>query len=266
MFRLKIRSVEFSEHPATDSASAKANVLDVLLNLNGPLGSAYSPTVEEYCLAVLHKICTLPSDQIRLFLGYQQQLLFNPSAWLTSLDELIISNAEVFENKNLLLKAEKTLLLIELAQQDLKLNKNASVRIFDFEEVRNKLKTITSFDDQLIYLYDLKAEYLQNTPRNSNPDEISFDQKVRIEIEKIHELQSEFDKIKNQRNHNNRPLAAYIDNEDFIIMMKISKRTAQTWRNNGIIAYSHICNKIYYKLSDVEALLSGNYIRSFKRP
>ncbi len=47
----------------------------------------------------------------------------------------------------------------------------------------------------------------------------------------------------------------FIDNCEFIQMMKISKRTAQTWRDEKRISYSQIGAKIYYKLADVENLL-----------
>lgn len=53
--------------------------------------------------------------------------------------------------------------------------------------------------------------------------------------------------------------STFIDNEDFIRLMKISKRTAQNWRDSGTIAFSQIGNKIYYKSSDIEDLLRKNY-------
>lgn len=53
--------------------------------------------------------------------------------------------------------------------------------------------------------------------------------------------------------------STFIDNEDFIRLMKISKRTAQYWRDSGTIAFSQIGNKIYYKSSDIEDLLRKNY-------
>ncbi|PRP66290.1 helix-turn-helix domain-containing protein [Nonlabens agnitus] len=58
--------------------------------------------------------------------------------------------------------------------------------------------------------------------------------------------------------------ALLIDNADFLKLMNISSSTAQNWRNKGIIAYSQIENKIYYKVSDIEQLLDLHY-RPFKR-
>ncbi|POY35501.1 DNA-binding protein [Solitalea longa] len=56
----------------------------------------------------------------------------------------------------------------------------------------------------------------------------------------------------------------FIDNSEFLQLLKISKRTAQTWRDEGKISFSQIGNKIYYKLVDVQELLRKHYNKSFK--
>lgn len=50
-----------------------------------------------------------------------------------------------------------------------------------------------------------------------------------------------------------------VDNSQFIRLMKISKRTAQTWRDERVISFSQIGAKVYYKRSDVEKLLIKNF-------
>ncbi|MBK9284047.1 MAG: helix-turn-helix domain-containing protein [Sphingobacteriaceae bacterium] len=57
----------------------------------------------------------------------------------------------------------------------------------------------------------------------------------------------------------------FIDNQEFLLKMKISKRTAQTWRDEGKISFSQVGNKIYYKVADVEELLQKHYKKSFKK-
>lgn len=116
----------------------------------------------------------------------------------------------------------------------------------------------------MVFLYDIKAEYLQNKPKNTDPFEIPFDEKVIIEIKRIHDLQFSLQEVKAKGAGRNQLTEPYIDNQEFIMMMKISKRTALTWRDSGIIAFSQVGNKIYYKLSDVEKLLQSNYIKSLK--
>lgn len=51
----------------------------------------------------------------------------------------------------------------------------------------------------------------------------------------------------------------FLDNQEFIQLMNISKRTAQTWRDVGIVSFSQIGSKIYYRMSDVQKLLESNY-------
>ena len=55
------------------------------------------------------------------------------------------------------------------------------------------------------------------------------------------------------------PELVLLDNADLLQLFKISHKTAQNWRDNKVIAYSQINNKIYYRLSDVNKLLDNNY-------
>ena len=57
----------------------------------------------------------------------------------------------------------------------------------------------------------------------------------------------------------------FIDNADFIQLMKISKRTSQNWRDEGKIAFSQISGKIYFRMSDIQELLNHNYNPTFKK-
>ncbi len=56
----------------------------------------------------------------------------------------------------------------------------------------------------------------------------------------------------------------FIDNAQFLKLMNVSPKTAQTWRDNGIISYSQIGSKIYYQQSDIEQLLKRNHFNSKK--
>ncbi len=51
----------------------------------------------------------------------------------------------------------------------------------------------------------------------------------------------------------------WLDNQDLVILLKISIRTLQSYRDEGLISYSQIGNKIYYKASDVDKFLKDNY-------
>ena len=60
--------------------------------------------------------------------------------------------------------------------------------------------------------------------------------------------------LRNKQNTN--PDQTWFDNQEFLIIMNISKRTAAYWRTANIIAYSQVGNKIYYRLTDILALLN----------
>ena len=57
------------------------------------------------------------------------------------------------------------------------------------------------------------------------------------------------------------PEDVFFDNQEFMLLMNISKRTAQEWRNKKIIEFSQVGNKIYYRLSDIKKLLDETYIK-----
>jgi hypothetical protein len=59
------------------------------------------------------------------------------------------------------------------------------------------------------------------------------------------------------------PSETFLDNQELLKLMNISKRTAQTWRDEGKISFSQINSKIYYRMSDVQKLLDANYKKAF---
>jgi hypothetical protein len=53
----------------------------------------------------------------------------------------------------------------------------------------------------------------------------------------------------------NKCLGDWLDNDEVCRNLKISKRTLQTLRDNGTLAYSQISHKTYYKQEDVDKVL-----------
>ena len=51
----------------------------------------------------------------------------------------------------------------------------------------------------------------------------------------------------------------WMDGQDVTIALHISHRTLQTLRCTGQLPFSQVHKKIYYKASDVKALLESNY-------
>lgn len=86
-----------------------------------------------------------------------------------------------------------------------------------------------------------------------------------ITKDQFSDLMSKLDTIQSELNSKADPKKeTFLDNQEFLLLMKISKRTAQTWRDEGKISFSQVGSKIYYKLSDVEKLLQEHYNKSFK--
>ena len=53
----------------------------------------------------------------------------------------------------------------------------------------------------------------------------------------------------------NKCLGDWLDNDDVCRILRISKRTLQTLRGNGTLAYSQISHKTYYKQEDVDNVI-----------
>ncbi len=49
----------------------------------------------------------------------------------------------------------------------------------------------------------------------------------------------------------------WLDNQEVCLMMNITKRTLQTYKSKGLLPYSRLNRKNYFKLSDVRALLEA---------
>lgn len=54
-------------------------------------------------------------------------------------------------------------------------------------------------------------------------------------------------------------LEDWLDNQDVMQALHISPRTLQTLRSNGILPFSRIGNKLFYRRQDIIRILSDNY-------
>ena len=51
-------------------------------------------------------------------------------------------------------------------------------------------------------------------------------------------------------------LQKWLDNQEVCEILNISKRTLQTYRDNGTLSYTQIGHKMYYRPEDVELLIN----------
>ena len=59
--------------------------------------------------------------------------------------------------------------------------------------------------------------------------------------------------------HEDLGLKKWLDNQQVCDIMRISKRTLQVYRDKGLIPFSRIKHKIFYKPEDVEKQMQSNY-------
>ena len=76
---------------------------------------------------------------------------------------------------------------------------------------------------------------------------------------------SRLDKIDNKVENNMLPSnKEWIDTQEVCEMLHISKRTLQNYRDRGLIPYSSIDGKMYYRYRDILNILESNYVPSRK--
>jgi len=89
---------------------------------------------------------------------------------------------------------------------------------------------------------------------------------VTIQSQAFQELVNKLDAINDRVNGKDKePKEKWLDNQELMQLLKISKRTAQHYRDSGLISFAQVGNKIYYKLSDVEELLKSHCNKAFKK-
>ena len=63
---------------------------------------------------------------------------------------------------------------------------------------------------------------------------------------------------------NSNPLSKeWLTNSEASEFLSVTSRTMQNYRDNGVISFSQVGSKIYYKASDLEKHLESHYVKSF---
>ena len=87
---------------------------------------------------------------------------------------------------------------------------------------------------------------------------------VCIDKQTFEELRERFCKLEEKVTRICRPvedlgLKKWLDNQEVCEVLRISKKTLQVYRDKGILPYSRIKHKIFFKTEDVHKLLESNY-------
>ena len=83
---------------------------------------------------------------------------------------------------------------------------------------------------------------------------------INIDAETFEAMLSKFEDFASRmeylsRLHGDRDMKEWLDNQEVCQLLNISKRTLQTLRDNGTLAYTQISHKTYYKPKDVQKIL-----------
>src|SRR3989339_968619 len=92
---------------------------------------------------------------------------------------------------------------------------------------------------------------------------------ITIESEAFRQLISRMENLESYVKHivKQQPLSEqWLDIEETCQLLKISKRTLQGYRDQGIITYSQVSGKIYVSASAIEEHLRNHTRKAFKKP
>ena len=75
---------------------------------------------------------------------------------------------------------------------------------------------------------------------------------ITIESEAFKRIMERLDRLEESLQNTSQPSEKqWLNNKEFCEYLGISKRTAQNYRDTGMIPFSQIGSKIYYRLSDI---------------
>ena len=188
----------FVEHPFVDVAQFDAGAYDLTIFEEGQASNFLIKgqfNIEQYCKCLLHKLFTLNKSKIKPFIHYQCSKLNDPIVWLNKLEKLIDLNQEFFTTKTQAKSFEKALMIIEVMRDAIE-QKQTTTTQFNFNELKNKIKEYSNYDDKLSCLMEARTEYLQNKPKVIDVNEIPFDEKINLELDLVKSQQ----KLSKKRN------------------------------------------------------------------
>lgn len=89
------------------------------------------------------------------------------------------------------------------------------------------------------------------------------DMRVRAFFSSLEDLSKRVEKIRD----NNKPSLdgeRYYTDKELAVKLKVSRRSLQDYRNNGILPYTQVGGKILYRASDIERVLMDGYKEAYR--
>ena len=77
-------------------------------------------------------------------------------------------------------------------------------------------------------------------------------------IQKIDEIDRKVSAIKTEK-----PARRWLTNKEVSEMLSVTGRTLQNYRDNGVLSFSQVGSKMYYREDDIEKFLQNHYQPKF---
>ena len=90
-----------------------------------------------------------------------------------------------------------------------------------------------------------------------------YDMRVKAFFLSLEDLSKRVEKIRDS----NKPSLdgeRYYNDKELAVKLKVSRRSLQDYRNNGILPYTQVGGKILYRASDIERVLMDGYREAYR--
>jgi hypothetical protein len=77
-------------------------------------------------------------------------------------------------------------------------------------------------------------------------------------IDKLDQVNHKLEKLPDQSSSD-----TWLDLEETMKFLKVSRSTLQIYRDKGMISFSQVGNKIYFRRSDLDELRESHYVKAF---
>ncbi len=84
---------------------------------------------------------------------------------------------------------------------------------------------------------------------------------TKSEMEQVKELLSQLTEKLSEKFL--KPENVIFDNADVLKILKVSRRTLQQWRTDGVIGFSQVGSKLYYTQKDISEFIQRHYQKRF---
>ena len=135
---------------------------------------------------------------------------------------------------------------------------------FNFLELKRKVASTADIYAKELLLWEALAHYEQTILSVGNAyltqikSELIYLQKMR-ELSQPNGEHPQKSKVSTSQEIVQNSPTKWLDAQDVMALLHISKRSLQTLRANGTLPFSPINNKFFYKLEDVERVLGNHY-------